>query len=132
MISMSRKLIGKIVRFSLPPTDIQGAREAQGDCRMTQQDEVDRNYEEFQKRLPELLVSHMNQYALMSGGKIVGFYSTSRDAMSTAANFLAGKPFSVQRVTDSGVDLGFFSHAMHVSAVQSNRRPIDSTRDHSP
>ena len=86
-------------------------------CSMDQQQEVDRNYEEFQKLLPSIIGSHRNQYALMQDGKIIGFYSTSKDAITTANSFLLGKPFSIQRVTDGAVDLGFFSHAMHIRSV---------------
>ena len=84
---------------------------------MSQQEEVDKNYEAFQKLLPSIIDAHRNQYALMHNGEIVGFYTTSRDAVNTANRFLAGKPFSIQRVTDESVDLGFFSHAVHSSPV---------------
>lgn len=84
---------------------------------MSQQQEVDRNYEEFQKLLPSILHTHRNQYALMQDGKVIGYYSTSRDATITANSFLAGKPYSIQRVTDGKVDLGFFSHAMHIGCL---------------
>lgn len=90
---------------------------ATGEKPMTQQQEVDRNYEEFQKLLPSIIAAHRNQYALMQNGKVLGYYSTSKDAMSTANSFLTGKPFSIQRVTDGQVDLGFFSHAMHSGTV---------------
>ena len=90
---------------------------ATGEGSMTQQEEVDRNYEAFQKLLPSIIATHRDQYALMQGGKVIGYYTTSRDAISTANSFLAGKPFSVQRVTDGQVDLGFFSHALHSGNV---------------
>lgn len=90
-----------------------------------QQTEVDQNYEEFRKLLPTLLPVHANKFALMQDRKILGFYSTSQDAMSAAESFLAGKLYSVQRVTDSAVDLGFFSHAMHIRNVQPSGRSAD-------
>lgn len=73
--------------------------------------EVDANYEAFLQRLPELLGLHRNKYALIHNREIIGFYSTLEDAYTTAERFLSNEPFSVQRVTDIPVDLGFFSHA---------------------
>ena len=84
---------------------------------VTQQQEVDRNYEAFLKLLPSIINTHRNQYALMQDGKVVGYYSTSRDAITTANRFLEGKPFSIQRVTDGSVDLGYFSHALHLGSL---------------
>ncbi len=90
---------------------------AAGNKPMTQQQEVDRNYEEFQRLLPTILMEHRNQYALMQDGKVTGYYTTSRDAISAANSFLVGKPFSIQRVTDGKVDLGFFSHAVSIRDI---------------
>ena len=39
------------------------------------QDEVDRNHEEFLKILPQILQHHRDRYALMKGGKILGYFS---------------------------------------------------------
>jgi hypothetical protein len=61
--------------------------------------------------LPEILPLHQNKYALMKDGEAVGFYSTLEDAYTTANKFYSDQPFSVQKVTDISVDLGFFSHA---------------------
>jgi Family of unknown function (DUF5678) len=62
--------------------------------------------------LPGILALHQNKYALMKDGEVVGFYSTLEDAYVTANKFYADQPFSVQKVTDIPVDLGFFSHAV--------------------
>ena len=78
------------------------------------QEQVDRNYDVFVSKLPEIIQTHRNKYALMKDGEIIGFYSTLEDAYVTARRFYAGQPFSVQRVTDTPVDLGFFSHAVHI------------------
>jgi hypothetical protein len=83
------------------------------------QDEIDRNYAAFVAILPTLIASHREQYALMKGGKILGFYSTAVDARTAAESFIDDKLYSIQKVTDSAVDLGYFSHAMHSCAVQS-------------
>lgn len=76
--------------------------------------EVDKNYEVFQRLLPTIIAEHEDKYALMKDGEVIGYYSTLEDAYTTAEKFLADQPFSVQKVTDMPVDLGFFSHAVHL------------------
>jgi hypothetical protein len=76
-------------------------------------EQVDRNYEAFRTMLPSILPLHEGKYALMKDGAAVGFYSTLEDAYMTANQFYKDQPFSVQKVTNVAVDLGFFSHAIH-------------------
>jgi hypothetical protein len=75
-------------------------------------EQVDKNYEAFRAMLPTILPLHQDKYALMKDGAAVGFYSTLEDAYTTANQFYKDEPFSVQKVTDTAVDLGFFSHAV--------------------
>ncbi len=74
--------------------------------------QVDRNYEAFLAMLPSILPLHQDKYALLKDGVAVGFYTTLEDAYMTANQFYKDQPFSVQKVTDTPVDLGFFSHAV--------------------
>jgi len=76
-------------------------------------EQVDKNFEAFQALLPTILPIYQDKFALMKDGEVVGFYSTLEDAYMTANQFLRDQPFSVQRVTETPVDLGFFSHAVH-------------------
>jgi hypothetical protein len=74
--------------------------------------EVRRNYEAFRQKLPELLQTHRGKFALMHNAEIVEFFDTAGDAYKFGLkNHGAGK-FSIQEVTDSSVDLGFFTHAV--------------------
>jgi hypothetical protein len=82
------------------------------------QEEVDRNYEEFLKLLPSLLTTHRDKFALMKGGKILGFYSTANDAAVAGETFIPDGLFSIQQVTDSAINLGFFTRAIPVDTVQ--------------
>jgi hypothetical protein len=75
-------------------------------------EQVDRNYEAFRAMLPSILLLHEGKYALMKDGAAVGFYSTLEDVYMTANQFYKDQVFSVQRVTETPVDLGFFSHAI--------------------
>jgi hypothetical protein len=83
------------------------------------QEEIDRNYVAFVELLPTLLASHREQYALMKGGKIVNFFSSAIDARTAAESFIDDKLYSIQKVTDSAIDLGYFSRAVHSCVVQS-------------
>ena len=80
-----------------------------------QQEEVDRNYDEFIKVLPSILASHRDKHALMKAGKVLGYYSSAEDARVAGDSFIGDKIFSIQRVTDATVDLGFFTYAVPVS-----------------
>ncbi len=77
------------------------------------QEQVDRNYAAFTKRLPELIAEHPGKFALMKDEEIVELFDTARDAL-VAGEKLYGKDalFSVQQITGAAVDLGFFSHAL--------------------
>ena len=77
-------------------------------------EEIDKNYEAFVTMLPNIIGEHRNKYALMKNGDAVGFYSTLEDAYTTANAFFENELYSVQKVTEIPIDLGFFSHAVSV------------------
>jgi hypothetical protein len=83
------------------------------------QKEIDKNYDSFVAMLPTLIATHRDQYALMKNGEVLGYYSSAVDARTAAETFISDKLYSIQRVTDSPVDLGYFSHAVHSHNVQS-------------
>lgn len=75
------------------------------------QQQIEHNYEAFTQKLPELLLTHRGQFALMRYGRIVEFFDTMRDAYVAGQQlFDQDHLFSVQEVSDTAVDLGFFSH----------------------
>ncbi|MCH8238630.1 MAG: hypothetical protein IIB62_01010 [Proteobacteria bacterium] len=75
-------------------------------------DQVSKNYEHFKKMLPTIINVHRNKYALMRDEEVVNYYTTVEDAVSTAQKFYPDGRYSIQKVTDEVVDLGFFSHAI--------------------
>jgi hypothetical protein len=79
--------------------------------------ELDRNYAAFQSRLPELLQSHAGQYAVLRHGEIIEFFDTLSDAARFCGREYSDGIFSIQEVTSSRVDLGFYSHAVHHPSV---------------
>jgi preprotein translocase subunit SecD len=76
------------------------------------QQEVDRNFEFFKGRLPDLLKSHVGKYALLRHQEVIGFYDTVVDAQLTGMKFYQDGMFSVQQVSNTAVDLGYYSHAV--------------------
>ena len=81
------------------------------------QTEVDRNYDAFQKLLPELVEEHNGRFALMRGEKVVQIFDSVHDAVVFAKEKYDDDLFSVQEITERIVDLGFFSHAINVVSV---------------
>ncbi len=74
-------------------------------------DEIDRNYDAFQRQLGRVLLAHDGEFALIKGGEIVGFYPRVRDASDEAGRRFADGIYSIQQVVEDPIDLGFFSHA---------------------
>ena len=81
------------------------------------QREVDRNFEAFQKILPELLQSHSGKFALLRHEEVVEFFDSAGDAMIFGTREYPDGLFSVQQVKEEIADLGYFSHALHHDPV---------------
>ena len=80
---------------------------------MNHQEQIEQNYYAFAKQLPQLAARHNGQFALMRDGEIVEFFDTARDAYVAGQKLFAeDKLFSVQEITVTPIDLGFFSHAL--------------------
>jgi hypothetical protein len=78
------------------------------------QREIDTNLEYFLQQLPKLLMTHRGQYALMHRSEVVGFFPNAASAQEEGRKRFADELFSVQKVVEVQVDLGFFSHALHL------------------
>jgi hypothetical protein len=78
------------------------------------QAEVQRNYDAFTLAVDQLMQTHPGRFALMRGGEIVEFYQSWEDAFRTGNRFYPDGLFSIQEVSKSPVDLGYFSHAVHL------------------
>jgi hypothetical protein len=85
----------------------------------TIQEEVDRNYEEFQKLLPTIIRDHGGKYALMKDGRIVNYFSTAEDARNAGEAAIPDGIFSIQFVTDTPINLGYFNYAVPIVSVRS-------------
>ena len=82
--------------------------------RQLNQAEVDDNLEYFREKLPELLQSERGRFALIRHREIIGVFDTLIDAVTAGKKLYSDRIFSIQEVTDAAIDLGFFSHAMHL------------------
>jgi hypothetical protein len=83
----------------------------------TKENEINANLEFFKKKLPELLEKHRDKYALLKDEEIVAFYDTVVDAQTTGEKLYPDGIFSVQKVTDASINLGFYSYAVHLGAA---------------
>ncbi len=81
------------------------------------QEMVDKNYQAFRKMLPTLLATHRGKYALMRDEKVVEYFDSMRDALIYGRDHFPDGLYSVQQVTESAEDLGYFSHAMPQHSV---------------
>ena len=78
-----------------------------------QKQQVDQNYDAFVRVLGSILADHRDELALMRDGKIVGYFTTPREALLAATEQFPDDIFSIQEVTDEPIDLGFWSHVAH-------------------
>ena len=75
-----------------------------------QQEEVDANYVKFKERLPELLKSDENRFALMHNGEIVACFDTARDASEAGKCIFKNKALMYLIVVFSKSCLSFVSY----------------------
>ena len=75
------------------------------------EDEIDRNFFAFQARLASLMTSNADEFAVLRHQKLVGIHSRLSAALRSAHFQFPDGIFSVQKIANEPVDLGFFSHA---------------------
>ena len=66
------------------------------------QDQVDRNYEAFLKRLPLLIAQHPNRWALLHDGECIDCFDTVQDAAIAGLRLYGEGQFSVQQIVQQG------------------------------
>jgi hypothetical protein len=74
--------------------------------------EVKRNYEALVQILPTILAEHHGQFALMRDEKVIECFDTAGDANRAGMKLFSDEKFSIQQITNTPIDLGFFSHAV--------------------
>ena len=72
--------------------------------------EVDRNYDYFQRHMNEYLPRELGKYALLRGRHVVGFFDSADAAEDRGEQFGDGI-YSIQLVDPAPINLGAFSNA---------------------
>ena len=83
------------------------------DTRATKEKAIADNYEAFEAMLPLLLQTHKGEFALLSGREVVDFFGSASEAEFAGRNRFPDGAFSVQKVEDKAIDLGFYSYARY-------------------
>lgn len=78
-----------------------GAREA----------EIRQNYIFFKSIVSGMMDEHAGKFALIHDCTVLAVYETAGEAVAEGARQFGDSPFSVQRVINRPIDLGFLSHA---------------------
>ena len=76
----------------------------------TLQNEIDGNFDRFQRVVQQYLPARKGQWALMRHGEIISFHPNAGSAEGAGVAKFDDDVFSIQEVSDEVVDLGFFSH----------------------
>jgi hypothetical protein len=71
------------------------------------------NYEAFEALLPLLLQTHKDEFALLNNRVVVGFFHEASTAQKVGAERFPDGAFSVQKVEENAIDLGFYSYARY-------------------
>ena len=78
---------------------------------MSQEEQVKLNYEAFKELLPSLLRDE-NKFALMRDGELIAVYDTLNDVIVTADKIYPDGRWSVQKITNKPINLGWRSRAV--------------------
>ena len=73
--------------------------------------EIERNFEAFQNLLTSLLPDKAGQFALLRNRKLIATFPKAVDALIEGNERFGDGQFSVQRIIDRPLDLGFLSYA---------------------
>lgn len=72
--------------------------------------EIRDNFKIFREILPRLMKDHAGEFALLRHQQIIKYFNTASDAMIYGTKTFEDGLFSVQEVSDTTIDLGWFSH----------------------
>ncbi|WP_424947550.1 hypothetical protein [Candidatus Spongiihabitans sp.] len=80
----------------------------------SKQQEIEKNFAYFESVLPSLTDGDFGRYALLRHEEIISIYDTARDALTTGTQLYDDGLFSIQKVDPRPIDLGAYSHALHL------------------
>jgi hypothetical protein len=87
------------------------------DFRQQIQEEVNKNFDFFKKELPQLMMGHLGQYALLKNASIVEFFDSFNDANKYAKLAFTDRMYSIQKVTNRIVRLGILETQLCLSSA---------------
>jgi hypothetical protein len=73
--------------------------------------EIEKNFRFFKSIVDSLMAEHEGKVALIRDQSIVDVFESHLEAVREGAARFGNLPFSVQRVINRPIDLGFMSHA---------------------
>lgn len=76
-------------------------------------DAIARNYEAFEKMLPDLLKTAKGRFALLRDCELIGLFESASAAHFAGEQRFDDNLFSVQKVEEGAINLGFFSYARY-------------------
>ena len=88
-----------------------------GHVKTAKENEIERNRQAFEARLPALVGSHRGEFALLRHLEVIGFYPDAMAAQEAGDAAYADADFSIQLVTDEPAGLGYLSYVLY------NRQP---------
>lgn len=83
----------------------------EGEMATSREAEIHQNYAFFKGVVATMMMEHAGKYALLHSCEVVECYETAGEAVTEGARRYGDQPFSVQRVINRPIDLGFLSHA---------------------
>ena len=73
--------------------------------------EIEQNFQAFEGLVASLLPGRKGEFALLHARELIGVFPSAIDAMTEGYHRFSDGLFSIQRVIDRPVDLGFISYA---------------------
>ena len=83
-------------------------------------DQKTKDFEIFQKNLDELMKTHKDEYVLMKNGEIIQFHKSFEEAYWHGRELDKEdekEAFSIQKVTKTPINLGFFSCNFLINSI---------------
>jgi hypothetical protein len=80
--------------------------------------EIEKNFSFFLSQLPNITQTQRGRYALLRHEEIVGFFDTALDALQAGKTAYPDGIFSIQQVTDTPINLGYYSYAVPLVAAR--------------
>ena len=79
--------------------------------RSTQFSEVEDNYSYYRRILPDIETVNHGKYALLRHQSVIDFYTSIVEAQASAQKLYSDGIYSIQKVAQAPVELGFYSYA---------------------